>query len=101
MSFTAAYMQVSEGYIAFIEELPGVNTQAATLEEGAKILRKQLILSSKPIANSPKNLWRVRQSFANRSNWQRHQAGVPRLVIAQPCKAASRRRIPPPLYAKP
>jgi predicted RNase H-like HicB family nuclease len=31
--FTAVYRKVPEGFIAFAEELPGANTQAATLEE--------------------------------------------------------------------
>lgn len=33
MKFTAVFEKVSEGYIAFVEELPGANTQGATLEE--------------------------------------------------------------------
>jgi predicted RNase H-like HicB family nuclease len=33
MSFTAVYMKVREGYIAFVEELPGANTHGETLEE--------------------------------------------------------------------
>ena len=33
MKLTAVYMKVPEGYIAFVEELPGANTQGATLEE--------------------------------------------------------------------
>jgi predicted RNase H-like HicB family nuclease len=33
MQFTAAFQQVPEGYIGFVEELPGANTQGATLEE--------------------------------------------------------------------
>lgn len=33
MQFTAVFQKVSEGYIAFVEELPGANTQGATLEE--------------------------------------------------------------------
>lgn len=33
MQLTAVYQRVPEGYIAFVEELPGVNTQAATLDE--------------------------------------------------------------------
>ena len=33
MAFTAVYRRVPEGYIAFVEELPGANTQGATLEE--------------------------------------------------------------------
>ncbi len=32
MKFTAMYMKVPEGYIAFVEELPGANTQGATLD---------------------------------------------------------------------
>jgi predicted RNase H-like HicB family nuclease len=38
MQFTAVYMQVPEGYVAFIEELPGANTQGATLEEAKENL---------------------------------------------------------------
>jgi predicted RNase H-like HicB family nuclease len=33
MQLTAVYMPVPEGFIAFVEELPGANTQGATLEE--------------------------------------------------------------------
>ena len=33
MNFTAVFEKVDEGYIGFVEELPGANTQAATLEE--------------------------------------------------------------------
>ena len=44
MPFTAVYMKVSEGYIAFIEELPGANTQGATLEEARENLREAVEL---------------------------------------------------------
>jgi predicted RNase H-like HicB family nuclease len=33
VQFTAVFQQVPEGYIGFVEELPGANTQGATLEE--------------------------------------------------------------------
>jgi len=33
MSLTAVFMKVPEGYIGFVEELPGANTQGETLEE--------------------------------------------------------------------
>ena len=33
MEFTAVFKKVPEGYIGFIEELPGANTQGNTLEE--------------------------------------------------------------------
>jgi predicted RNase H-like HicB family nuclease len=31
--FTAVFRKVAEGYIGFVEELPGANTQGDTLEE--------------------------------------------------------------------
>ena len=33
MQLTAVYRRVPEGYVAFVEELPGANTQASSLEE--------------------------------------------------------------------
>ena len=33
LQFTAVFEKVPEGYIGFVEELPGANTQAATLDE--------------------------------------------------------------------
>jgi predicted RNase H-like HicB family nuclease len=33
MKFTAVYMKVPEGYLAFVEESPGANSQGPTLEE--------------------------------------------------------------------
>jgi predicted RNase H-like HicB family nuclease len=44
MGFTAVYMQVPEGYIAFVEELPGANTQGDTLEEARENLREAVSL---------------------------------------------------------
>jgi len=33
LQFTAVFEEVPEGYIGYVEELPGANTQGATLEE--------------------------------------------------------------------
>ena len=33
INLTAVFRQFPEGYAAFVEELPGANTQGATLEE--------------------------------------------------------------------
>jgi predicted RNase H-like HicB family nuclease len=33
VSLTAVFVKVPEGYIGFVEELPGANTQGGTLEE--------------------------------------------------------------------
>jgi predicted RNase H-like HicB family nuclease len=48
MSFTAVFQKVPEGYIGFIEELPGANTQGDTLEEARDNLREavQLVLEA-------------------------------------------------------
>jgi predicted RNase H-like HicB family nuclease len=44
MLLTAVYMQVAEGYIAFVEELPGANTQGETLDEARENLREAVDL---------------------------------------------------------
>lgn len=44
MEFTAVFRKVPEGYIAFVEELPGANTQAATLDEARKNLKEAVEL---------------------------------------------------------
>jgi predicted RNase H-like HicB family nuclease len=40
MQLTAVFIQVPEGYIGFVEELPGANTQGATLEEARENLKE-------------------------------------------------------------
>lgn len=44
MQFTAVFRKVSEGYIGFVEELPGANTQAATLDEARSNLAEAVAL---------------------------------------------------------
>ena len=48
MELTAVFMQVPEGFIAFVEELPGANTQGATLDEARENLQEavQLVLEA-------------------------------------------------------
>ena len=45
---TAVFQQVPEGYIGFVEELPGANTQGDTLDEARSNLQEavQLVLES-------------------------------------------------------
>ena len=43
----AVYRKVPEGYIGFVEELPGANTQGATLEEARENLKEAVELVSK------------------------------------------------------
>jgi predicted RNase H-like HicB family nuclease len=44
MELTAVYRRVPEGYIGFVEELPGANTQGETLEETRANLREAVAL---------------------------------------------------------
>jgi len=44
MKLTAVFMKVPEGYVAFIEELPGANTQGETLEEARENLHEAVAL---------------------------------------------------------
>jgi predicted RNase H-like HicB family nuclease len=44
MQLTAVYIAVPEGYVAFVEELPGANTQGDTLEEARENLREAVEL---------------------------------------------------------
>ena len=44
MRLTAVYMKVPEGYIAFVEELPGANTQGDTLEEARANLEEAVTM---------------------------------------------------------
>jgi predicted RNase H-like HicB family nuclease len=40
LQFTAVFRKVPEGYIGFVEEVPGANTQGATLEEARANLQE-------------------------------------------------------------
>lgn len=44
MKFTQVFKKVPEGYIGFVEELPGANTQGATLDETRANLREAIEL---------------------------------------------------------
>jgi predicted RNase H-like HicB family nuclease len=44
LTLNAVYLKVPEGYVGFIEELPGANTQGATLEETRENLKEAVVL---------------------------------------------------------
>jgi predicted RNase H-like HicB family nuclease len=44
MEFTAVFCKVPEGYVVFVEELPGANTQATTLDEARQNLNEAVML---------------------------------------------------------
>jgi len=46
MQLTAIYLKVPEGYIGFVEELPGANTQGDTLDEARTNLQEAVQLVS-------------------------------------------------------
>ena len=45
MTLTAVFLKVSEGYVAFVEELPGANTQGNTLQEARDNIREAIELT--------------------------------------------------------
>ena len=48
LELTAVFKKVPEGYVAFVEEIPGANTQGTTLEEARENLREaaQLVIEA-------------------------------------------------------
>jgi predicted RNase H-like HicB family nuclease len=44
LRLTAIFRKVPEGYIGFVEELPGANTQASTLDEARESLQEAVAL---------------------------------------------------------
>lgn len=44
MTFTAVFRKVPEGFMGFVEELPGANTQGASLDEARENLREAIRL---------------------------------------------------------
>jgi predicted RNase H-like HicB family nuclease len=44
IQFTAVFRKVPEGFIGFVEELPGANTQAATLDQARENLHEAVAL---------------------------------------------------------
>ena len=44
MNLTAVFLEVPEGYVGFVEELPGANTQGETLEEARANLQEAVEL---------------------------------------------------------
>lgn len=44
ITFTAVFQKVPEGYIGYVEELPGANTQGDTLEEARENLKEAIVL---------------------------------------------------------
>jgi len=72
MSFTAIIQKVEEGYIGFVEEIPGANTQGKTIEEVRENLKEaiQLVLDSNKLflskITADKNIIREPINFSYR-----------------------------------
>ena len=45
MKFSAVFKKMPEGYIGFVEELPGANTQGETLEEAKTNLQEAIAMT--------------------------------------------------------
>ena len=50
-TLTAVFEKVNEGYIGYVEELPGANTQGKTLKEARENLKEAVELGACPTIN--------------------------------------------------
>ncbi len=68
MDLTAVYIKVPEGYVAFVEELPGANTQGDTLEEARENLKdavQSVLVANRQQSERSIAGWQVtKESFA-------------------------------------
>ena len=68
MNLTAVFQKVQEGYIAFVDELPGANTQGETLEEARENLAETvtfLVAANRQLAEeSIAGIDVIREDFA-------------------------------------
>ena len=68
MKLTAVFEKVPEGYIGFIEELPGANTQGATIDEARSNLKEavELVLEANRLLSeeSLKGKRVIREAFS-------------------------------------
>ncbi|MCJ7729706.1 MAG: type II toxin-antitoxin system HicB family antitoxin [Sedimentisphaerales bacterium] len=57
IKLTAVYEKVKDGYIGYVEELPGANTQGATLRETKRNLKEaiELVMESYRRLNEEEN----------------------------------------------
>ena len=63
---TKVFQKVPEGYIGFVEELPGANTQGETLEEVRTNLEEAIELVLRPTEYWLRSSFRGKKLFVNR-----------------------------------
>ena len=71
MRFTAVFEKVPEGYIGFVEELPGANTQGASLEEARENLKEAVEMTLEA------NRFLTEESLAGTRNIIRESLTIP------------------------
>ncbi len=74
MALTAVYRKFPKGYVAFVEELPGANTQGKTLKETKRNLVEAVNLTLKANRKLAEEGLTGRTLFANLSFCQRDEA---------------------------
>ena len=66
ISLTAVFQKVSDGYIGFVEELPGANTQGYTLEEARANIKEAILMvldANRALAEEEANSYDFKESF--------------------------------------
>jgi len=105
VQWTAVFKKVLEGYIGFVEELPGTNTQGATLEEARANLMeaiRMVLEANRPLAQeSPEHQNVLREPVvvtATIGSPEHLEGGLGDLAIAetlQKCRIALQRHYGP------
>ena len=66
ITLTAVFQKVPSGYIGFVEELPGANTQGATLEEARSNLEEAIVWCWRPTGPWKRSGFRTLRSSGSR-----------------------------------
>ncbi len=74
ITLTAVFQKVPEGYIAFVEELPGANTQGDTLEEARENLKEAVSLVLEANRQLAEDRSSGRKSSVSRCWLRQHEA---------------------------
>ena len=79
MKLTAVFLKVPEGYIGFVEELPGANTQGKTLQEARDNIREAIEMT----LEANRTLAEESLATANENHGGRQAVGVDRSRFPQ------------------